>query len=390
VEERAGTFRKVSGIGVVVLTEEAQERTLVALRKRQARADHTKINEIPVDLKNAIGARNLTWDGLFVRVRRCRKPGARFSCIDLAARVLRRPKGELTELANPSAGALAPAKSPSARTVAFHVDCPDIFFDHRLVLVGQLPREGLVPAVVVQPQDGTRLWYPQASAICVKQAFAALVHIGNPFGIGHLQDPPFPVEARIRIYVLSAPVDLGPNPIAGRVLTNKLRNAVVGRPWSKTVTRPSTGMRSLQVLDEQGRVDPPGPQILRCKAPVALRWEGDSNARVEVRSAIRDVRRFDLAVTNGLVLTRGARNPWPELRAVKLPRSGLYRIKVYAAGWRTFVDPLHEWWLDIADHPNDKPLESPGRNDVSTRSAQSQSAGVPTVQPPPGSMEGNS
>jgi len=63
----------------------------------------------------------------------------------------------------------------------------DNIYDHRHLILGQLPRQELFPTVFVKPQD-LELWFPQ-DVIRLKDlggtAFVCHGRFGNPDGIGH-------------------------------------------------------------------------------------------------------------------------------------------------------------------------------------------------------------
>src|SRR5690606_24407458 len=91
----------------------------------------------------------------------------------------------------------------SSATESFEVSCPSVVHDHRFVVLGELPGEDQHPLVLLQPQDGSELWYPQVARhnpLRAGRAFSCLVRLGNPGGIWHSKK--LPLDGKVRVLAL--------------------------------------------------------------------------------------------------------------------------------------------------------------------------------------------
>ncbi len=250
------------------------------------------------------------------------------------------------------AGPKRGARLESARG-ALVVNCPSVIFDHRFVVVGELPDDDLFPAVLLCPRDGTGFWYPQVgrhNPLRARRAFSCFVRLGNPGGIWHAK--PLPLDARLRVLALrhewredwSERVD---EPTLDRRLLDLEVIAEKDCMVSRASLEPLTPS-----LRDQGpfRATPLSfvePCALACTAPVSLTWSGGA-AFLEIRSGSGDRPLFAGTAASGVTLVLpGASSTVPEASLVfELEGPGQYRVRLHPAAW-SFVDPPYEWWLEI-------------------------------------------
>jgi hypothetical protein len=236
---------------------------------------------------------------------------------------------------------------------AFEVNCPSVVHDHRFVVLGQLPRSRLHPLVLIQPQDGTRLWYPQTgkhNPLRAGRAFSCFVRLGNPGGIWHTKK--LPLDAKVRVLALENEwrADRSER-MSDLELGERLGELGVVADKESFVSRAS--IESLEpALHDHGRFDDSPlafdePRARVCVAPVTLVWKGGA-AFVEVREGSGDRLLHEGTAASGATLVlRGGKAPPPNASVVfELDEPGRYRLRLYPAT-RSFVDPPYEWWLEV-------------------------------------------
>jgi hypothetical protein len=342
------------------LTDAAIRQSVEALRLRRGRRGEDEPADD--DLRKAAGENaTVSWGILRQRLRHARLPNSRHaeSIVGLSKLLL---GGEIADITTEVAPrALAPLGPPgevtSARThiANLEVNCPQTVYDHRIVIIGQLPMPGLFPAVFVQPRDGSREWYPQCgphNPLQAQSAFACLAHFGNPDGIGHVKALPLTLD--VRVYALGSKWTHG----SGRLDVHKLDECVgqLGMVTMRSfeVTRQQSGVNRVTVSHRKGTL-PPDCRVSACVAPVRFRWRGDGSAFIDVRLGTGDDQVCYESVASGVILTLPDRKEPPHKRilrrgqpvVLRLPAGGLYRVRLYPQQW-TFIDPRYEWWLDIS------------------------------------------
>ncbi len=253
----------------------------------------------------------------------------------------------------------APERRNQQRTEAtdgaLEVNCPSLVHDHRFVVLGELPKERLHVAVLLQPQDGTDLWYPQVAGhnpLRAGRAFCCFVRLGNPGGIWHTKK--LPLDARIRVLALRNEWRAD---WSGRLveadLTRRLRELGVVAEKEAFVSRACIELTE-PTLHDHGRFEASAlvfdePRSESCVAPVTLRWKGGA-AYIEVREGAGDrlLHRGTAASGATLVVAGGKPAPPGATAVFELDGPGQYRLRLYPAAW-SFVDPQYEWWLDITE-----------------------------------------
>lgn len=281
------------------------------------------------------------------------------SAIELVAHLLGASPDddELLTTVPPARNRTAPrrgAERDGSADEGFEVNCPSTVHDHRFVVVGELPRANLHPVVLLQPQDGTGLWYPQVgrhNPLRAGRAFSCFVRLGNPGGIWH--EKPLPLDAKIRAMALEHEWRAD---WSGRMseseLGQRLGELGVVAEKESLVSRASLELLEPTLHDHGKFRDDPlvfdEPSAEACVAPVTLRWKGGA-AYLEVRDGDGDRLVYGGTTASGATLVvRGGSAPPPGATvAFVLDRPGRYRLRLYPAVW-SFVDPAYEWWLDVA------------------------------------------
>jgi hypothetical protein len=254
----------------------------------------------------------------------------------------------------PLAKGRAAADRSAARESRFEVNCPSVVHDYRFVVLGELPRDHLHAVVLVQPLDGTGLWYPQVARhnpLRAGRAFACFVQLGNPAGIWHIRRPP--LDAKVRVLALERPWS--------HELNHRLSDREVGAQAEslglvdqhETLTSRVSTDPLVPLLRDAGpfSTEPlthPEPQPRKCVAPLIVEWNGGA-AYLEVRSGDGDQLIHEGTAASGVTLTLTGRSARPTHTTVlcELPGSGRYRLRLYPAV-KSFVDPPYEWWLDVS------------------------------------------
>ncbi len=260
------------------------------------------------------------------------------------------------ELTTPmaAAGALsAPSRSSSA-SERFEVNCPSVVHDHRFVVLGELPSAGLHPLVLLQPQDGAGLWYPQVARhnpLRAGRAFSCFVRLGNPGGIWHSKK--LPLDAKVRVLALEKAWDTSRSGRMGELeLEKQLRALGVVTQKEFFVSRTAVDLVAPLLYDSAQFADCPlvfkEPKAESCVAPVTLRWAGGA-AHVEIREGRGDRLLYSGSAAPGvtIVVRGGKAAPAGATVLFELEEPGQYRLRLYPTVW-SFVDPPYEWWVNIS------------------------------------------
>lgn len=278
--------------------------------------------------------------------------------IDLVAHLLRRSPDdeELVTTAPPPRYCTASrrgARGVEPADEALEVNCPSVVHDHRFVLVGELPRAHLHPAVLLQPQDGMELWYPQVgrhNPLRARRAFSCFVRLGNPGGIWH--EKKLPLDAKVRVLALEHEWKVDWSERMGDAeLGRRLRALGIVAERECFVSRASLEPLEPTLRDHGRFADVPllfgEPRAERCVAPVTLGWKGGV-AYLEIRAGSGDrLLHAGTTASGATLVVRGGTAPPPDATVVfELEGPGRYRLRLYPAA-SSFVDPPYEWWLDV-------------------------------------------
>jgi hypothetical protein len=307
--------------------------------------------------------------------------------LDLAeetrARALALLNGDLPLMTNES------SQPPGARASGRHVvtgprhalrewvRCPDQTQDHRLIVVGELPRSGLHPVAFVSPGDQSGVWYSQEKPLVFKEniAFAAYLYLGNPSGIGH-GEPDFEsgLVYKVKLFALEHPWPFKEDKynrtdFDEATLENELkaRRIVAWSPFDKewelskghhSVSRLTPAIDKITIAARSSPTVEPVlvPPAFTRVSPVTVSWVGVGPSVVEVRHAKgRDalVARRTIAGIDGtkrVILSLAPEiPPGVPMNSMIHLKDGpdLYRVKLYPSRPRRFLDPLHELWVNV-------------------------------------------
>lgn len=280
------------------------------------------------------------------------------SAITLAAHLLglSADDDELTTTVPPSPTRAVSARGSRLRESiddAFEVNCPSVVHDHRFVVLGQLPRPNLHPLVVLKPEDGTGLWYPQIgkhNPLRAGRAFSCFVRLGNPGGIWHTKK--LPLDAKVRVFALENAWKADwTQRMNNAELEERLGELGVTAENESFVSRVSIELLE-PTLHDHGRFEGSPlsfdePRARTCVAPLTLGWKGGA-AYVEIREGSGDRLLYGRTAASGATLVlRGGKAPPPNASVIfELDKPGKYRLRLYPAVW-SFVDPPYEWWLEV-------------------------------------------
>jgi len=281
------------------------------------------------------------------------------SCaFELVAHLLGVPPSDQELITNVPSSGVSMERRASTRRIdpfdeAFAVNCPRLVHDHRFVVLGELPWEHLHPAVVLQPQDGSGFWYPQAARhnpLRAGRAFCCFVRFGNPGGIWHAKK--LPLDAKVRAFALDSEWKPDWTERMGESeLGQRLQELRVVAEKDFFVTRASTQLLEPTLRDHGRFEDSPlvfnEPRAESCRAPVTLGWNGGA-AYIEIREGSGDrLVHAGTAASGATLVVRGVTSTPPDAATVlELDKPGQYRLRLYPTVW-SFVDPPYEWWLDI-------------------------------------------
>jgi hypothetical protein len=235
----------------------------------------------------------------------------------------------------------------------FEVSCPSVIHDHRFVVLGELPQNGLHPAVILQPQDRTGFWYPQVArhnVLRAGRAFTCFVRLGNPGGIW--QTKKLPLDAKVRVLALKH--EWKPA-WSGRMVESELQQRLeeLGVVAEKEcfVSRASIEPLEPTLSDHGSFANDPlifhESKAETCAAPLTLTWKGGA-AYIEIREGSGDRLLYEGTVASGVTLTVRGGEPAPSNAGAvfELDKPGQYRVRLHPAVC-SFVDPPYEWWLDV-------------------------------------------
>lgn len=246
---------------------------------------------------------------------------------------------------------------------SFDARCLYTAVDHRALVVGELPRLGLHPIIVVRPQNQPDHWYLQEAPIVKGRAFGGLVYFGNPGLIGHPGD-----ESNIYyLKVLALEQEWHPQSDRRAPLDEDALEAIAKRgvvwpsdqPAGHAVVRAVPPLKELHIDAERiaiiaspndHAVTLPIPLYYSCTSPVTLSWTGIGPILVEVRRADGDVlvtEPIKCLSSDRVVLAAAGSAPVSGM-VIALPRGNeTYRVKIYPVKREIKIDPIIEVWLKI-------------------------------------------
>ena len=296
-----------------------------------------------------------TWDILRHCIKRSWFPGSKTwdAANHLAAKLLGKALEEISagECPDPKLAGQREAKGDQPR-----VSFPETISDYRAVIVGQMPSTKLHPVVMVKPADGRDYWYPQHvgkhNPIVVGSAFSCLALFGDPHVRGYRKPEDDDVqEFLVRVYALASPWNGGSDRFRDKDLTERLKPYGPEYISAFTINRDVPTASSVKIEDRVGvqwEADE-SKEIVACKAPVGISWVG-TPATVEVRQSEGDRFVDEQSGTSPVILSIGGRKPVGRAAKHKivLRKAGLYRVRLHPRK-PTFIAPLFEWWIKIAD-----------------------------------------
>lgn len=356
-------------------------KALKSLRKQRGLRGH---DAVPDDVCEAAQIKvrpgRVAWGMLEKRLSRGHRPGSGLaSAIGLASFLLGKSAADLCITFNPahagrrkvrsSAGKgkerhVHPASVPRMSTTRMAIKLPKTIFEHRVVMVAHLP-EGpdgaeLHAVAFVAPNDGTGLWYVQSSRLRAGRAVSWYLHLGNPLNIGHIQSASLPVSATVHVFcTVERWPDLEDALSSESVAQLLAERHLVDSAHPKIVRTPA-GVNDIEIVAANSRWRAPQPEVRPCQAPVTISWSGSGGAHLEIRRALGDVFCYGGLAVPGVTIRLGKPNPKAQAatQIIWLEKPDLYRVKLYPGGRRTFVDPVHEWWLDIHSRTDQTAMES--------------------------------
>jgi hypothetical protein len=380
------------------LTREAKADALAALdalMKRETTGPNKRERPAPAELCEVAEApKDSTWHVLRNRIEHSERPhGANWSGANaLAAKLLARNLDRITTATPPPewhARSRRRGPVPHLR-VAF----PTRVADHRAVILGEISPD-LFPVVLIAAKGQDELWwYPQCgpkeesnsvgiskpkhNPLRLGAAFACFAHFGNPNFINHRENAP---SYRVRVCAMKREWLEGSNRLNDPDLTKKLEELGLVRQIEVEVER-RWPIEAVTISDrETSAPDKKGHASHRirhrvhkvektdCNAPVTIDWLGQQNVYVEVRDGDTDQEIKSGPFSPPVMLTipgchepeararsrthDGRRDGAKRVMRLELKQPGLYRVRLYPDRY-SFVDPLHEWWLDVKLHPDDE------------------------------------
>jgi hypothetical protein len=332
------------------ITPEAKEAALEALDAM--RGDRESEDVADAEVRKALGElanKTLSWVAARRRLMRARMlKGSDLKPTIALAELLLKGWGVADIVTDVAPSSVPP---PPSGDPQLEVNCPSTHSDHRLVIVGQLPRAQLFAAVFVSPQHDPETWYPQSDPDPIRAgvAFACHASLGHPHGIGHTTDPPLPVRCELRIYALERRWAHGRNAVKTSDLEAMIGQLGVVAMRGQSVTRSAAEIENAVIADSTGTISFGIRGVVRCSSPVTLTWKGGGGRAQVFRLGRPDQLVFQDVVANRLVLD--LEHPGPGVGGsardvIGLPAPGLYHVKLYSLR-RSFLDPHHELWLDV-------------------------------------------
>lgn len=347
-----------------VLSAAAKSRAIDELKRRGREAwGATYYSQMaPLELCKMAGRpREVQYGALIGWVKRLGKPTRPdpACAIEMVAHLLGvPPDDDDLSVAMPSAAAhgISRRSTPraSSQYESFEVNCPSVVYDHRFVVLGELPGNELHPLVLLQPQDGTRLWYPQVARhnpLRAGRAFTCFVRLGNPNGIWHSKK--LPLDGKVRVLALQKAWRPDWSRRMNELeLGQQLGELGVVAEKEFFVSRTAVDLLA-PVLHDRGRFEssPLGfeePKAEHCVAPLTIAWKGGA-AYIEIREGRGDRLLYSGSAASGatLVVRGGRAAPSNATVLFELDEPGEYRLRLYPSVW-SFVDPPYEWWINIA------------------------------------------
>jgi len=341
----------------VILSRAAADRAVDKLRERRegATGRSHRDQQPPEVLVEKAGVPIEDWNALERFVKSGCKPGSPNlgKAIAFVAWLLDSTEEDVTEVIAVRLRRTS-SKPPNDEVVS----CLDNTQDHRVLIVGELPRlGGQHPVLFVQPGDRQQHWYSQDAPLVCGSAFASVIYLGNPRWLGHSPRARRPTHYQIALYAFDQP---WPHEDHGRTaFTNeRLKELTKGRSpiWTKRVERLPPAVAELLLEDGGGTVLDweHVPREFHARSPVRLSWKGSGPVRVEVRAtkeAVADElvappRSFGSAdgTPARLVIALQDGSSSEETDVILVPEPGLYRVKLYAAAKsRALLDPFEIW-----------------------------------------------
>jgi hypothetical protein len=252
---------------------------------------------------------------------------------------------------NGSGGRKEPAKETPRILLNYH----GTIFDHRHLIVGQLPRPNLFPCVFVRPDD-LDWWFPQ-KIIRIKQtggvAFVCHARFGNPGALGHIAQKSILWSGKLLVHAFESEP-----PEVKQVLSSADLDELVATCGSAAhhgpvpITRHDPSLKA--VVETPGKGEVPvvvtSMHVIHGDFPMVLSWEGTSPVSFEVRQTPRDHVVAEGAVSPGThvkIVGKGTRvSPAEDLKVVELAGDGIYRVRSWA-NRKPVLDPGLEFWLLI-------------------------------------------
>jgi len=242
---------------------------------------------------------------------------------------------------------------------AMEVHCPSITYDHRVVVLGQLPERDLHAAVFVQPAEFSH-WWPQHGERQPDPraglAFMVSVHLGNPQD--QRQEIKLPYDFDVNVYAVRKPWDKGSDPRTLSDIEALVKDLGLVAARSCRIRR-EPGFKAVSVAHSGKGSKFNHPAIIPVRAPVTITWRGDIKVgELEIRRGFRDFVQAREEVRSGVTLTLSPALDGSKKRSdrpastkpvgkIALPEADTYRVRLYPPK-RPFVDALYEWWLDIS------------------------------------------
>lgn len=322
------------------LTQAARDLAISKLRTRKGSAPGSLLAD--QDLQDAAG-QVATWDALRLLLSRASdlKTGTRDATLRLASRLTGWSETDLVTADRPPS-TLPP--SSRRRVSRIKLSCPKTIYDHKTIILGELPAGECWPLVLVHPLDGGDEWYPQLNLLHKGQAFACHARFGNAHGVGQRRPPPLGFE--LRVCAVQTPWPYKDEVCPSSEISRILEQLQVLAQESMQITRhPSVAGVVLTQEGQSIQLSP--PSVVPCQAPVTLSWQNENLPTIaEVRSAVSDRLVDSKAVVGSLVLALDASQATTHESVFVLDGPGLYRVRIHS-GRLTFLDPSNEWWLEI-------------------------------------------
>ena len=331
-----------------------------------------------LDFAQGTGMARMKWSSLRARFRDSRAAQTRDNPRDISTvcHLLKKEIDQVSELR--AATASAPVPSPPAVLTPpmskILLNLHENIYDHRHLIVGQLPHSELFPHVFVWADDLDR-WFPQ-EVIRVKEpgvAFVCHARFGNPDGIGHARQRAFPWLGKVLVYGLRLEPDR--ERLREPFSENQLDEFVAAHgaaakagPFPVKRHEPSL---SATIATDGDRKDPSvlrSTQVIKCAFPFSLSWNANSIVSYEFRRMPFDVIDADGDVAPGTRLqvvrrsaSAGSSPASDAVQAIELSADGIYRVRSWT-NRKPILDPGLEFWLEISEAYRTKSDELPAES----------------------------